>query len=263
MANISKIGTTLKETLLYKPVNWLGKTNLVKNRLGKQYQLNNDKLITGVGVFSVVAKDGVNCALYTTQSLHNENIPEDKRPFVAALDLTNGILMMTTQVAMTIGFAKIQNKMFNKTFGKYFDRAAAKGYQRILSKTNDFKGIGGDQFHPAFDKYKGTVTSAFNQITSLVVATIVAKRMIVPFLSTPLADTAKKWMMKNDKNENNTHPETKNSFDTEKTVKVKDVSTFKASEKAEKTEDKKVAQQPENNKPQTNNLVANYVKSHQ
>ena len=127
-------------------------------------------------------------------------------------------------------------------------------------KTNDFKGIGGDQFHPAFDKYKGTVTSAFNQITSLVVATIVAKRMIVPFLSTPLADTAKKWMMKNDKNENNTHPETKNSFDTEKTVKVKDVSTVKASEK---TEDKKVAQQPENNKPQTNNLVANYVKSHQ
>lgn len=263
MANISKIGTTLKENLLYKPVNWLGRTNLVKNKLGKQYQLNNDKLITGVGVFSVVAKDGVNCALYTTQSLHNENIPEDKRPFVAALDLTNGILMMTTQVAMTIGFAKIQNKMFNKTFGKYFDRAAAKGYQRILSKTNDFKGIGGDQFHPAFDKYKGTVTSAFNQITSLVVATIVAKRMIVPFLSTPLADSAKKWMMKNDKNENNTHPETKNSFDTEKNIKVKEVSTVKESKNVEKTEDKKNTQKPENDKTQTNNLVANYVKSHQ
>lgn len=263
MANISKIGTTLKENLLYKPVNWLGRTNLVKNKLGKQYQLNNDKLITGVGVFSVVAKDGVNCALYTTQSLHNENIPEDKRPFVAALDLTNGILMMTTQVAMTIGFAKIQNKMFNKTFGKYFDRAAAKGYQRILSKTNDFKGIGGDQFHPAFDKYKGTVTSAFNQITSLAVATIVAKRMIVPFLSTPLADTAKKWMMKKDDNKETVNPETKNSFDTEKTVKVNETQTAKIPEKAENVETKKVANSETNNKSQSNNLVANYVKSHQ
>ena len=58
MANISKIGTALKENLLYKPVNWLGRTNLVKNKLGKQYQLNNDKLITGVGVFSVVARYG-------------------------------------------------------------------------------------------------------------------------------------------------------------------------------------------------------------
>ena len=89
MANIGKIGTSLKENLLYKPANWIGNTKFVKNTLGRKYQLNDDNIITAVGVGSVVAKDGIGCVLYTYQSLHNESIPEDKRPFVAALDLTD------------------------------------------------------------------------------------------------------------------------------------------------------------------------------
>ncbi len=220
MANIGKIGTSLKENLIYKPANWLGETNFVKNKLGRKYQVNDNNLITAVGVGSVVAKDGIGCALYTYQSLNNENIPEDKRPFVAALDLTNGILMISTQIAMTIGFTKFQNKLFAKTLGKYFNRSAAKGYQAVLSKTNQFKGIGGDEFHPAFDKYKGTVVSAFTQITGLALSTIVAKRMLVPFLSTPLADTAKKWMMKDDKKPAENNDKVENKFDTEKTLDV-------------------------------------------
>lgn len=219
MANIGKIGTSIKENLLYKPVNWLGKTDLVKNKLGRKYQLNDDNVITAVGVASVVAKDGINCGLYTYQSLNNQSIPEDKRPFVAALDLTNGILMMSTQIAMTIGFTKFQNKLFAKTLGKYFNRSAAKGYQSVLAKTNEFNSIGGDEFRPAFDKYKGTVVSAFTQITGLALSTVVAKRMIVPFLSTPLADSAKKWMMKDEKKPV-VDSETKNNYDTEKTLDV-------------------------------------------
>ncbi len=219
MASIGKIGNALKENLIYKPANWLGETNLVKNKLGRKYQINDNNVITAVGVGSVVAKDGIGCALYTYQSLNNQNIPEDKRPFVAALDLTNGILMISTQIAMTIGFTKFQNKLFAKSLGKYFDRSAAKGYQAVLAKTEKFKGITGEDFHPAFDKYKGTVVSAFTQITGLALSTIVAKRMVVPFLSTPLADTAKKWMMK-DEQKPTVNPETKNSFDTEKTLDV-------------------------------------------
>lgn len=218
MASIGKIGTSLKENLLYKPVNWIGNTNFVKNKLGKKYQLNNNNVITAVGVGSVVAKDGIGCALYTYQSLNNQNIPEDKRPFVAALDLTNGILMISTQIAMTIGFTKFQNKLFSKTLGKYFNRSAAKGYQAVLSKTKEFQGIGGDEFRPAFDKYKETVVSAFTQITGLALSTIVAKRMIVPFLSTPLADSAKKWMMKNDNKKTEVNPEAKNNYDTDKKI---------------------------------------------
>ncbi len=249
MANISKIGTSLKENLLYKPANWIGNTKFVKNTLGRKYQINDDNIITAVGVGSVVAKDGVGCALYTYQSLHNENIPEDKRPFVAALDLTNGVLMITTQILMTIGFAKVQKKLFAKTLGKYFNRSAAKGYQSVLSKTEKFKGIGGDEFHPAFDKYKGTVLSAFSQITGLAVSTIVAKRMVVPFLSTPLADKAKKWMMSKDEKQA-VDSETKNNYDADKKF---DVTT---ADVKEVKEDKKpqVAQ--------STRLVDSYVQSH-
>ncbi len=250
MANISKIKTTLAENLLYKPANWVGNTKFVKNTLGKKYQINDDNIITAVGVGSVVAKDGVGCALYTYQSLHNENIPEDKRPFVAALDLTNGILMITTQILMTIGFAKVQKKLFSKTLGKYFNRSAAKGYQNVLSKTDKFKGIGGDEFHPAFDKYKGTVLSAFSQITGLAVSTIVAKRMVVPFLSTPLADKAKKWMMGKEQ-QPTVDPETKNNYNTEKKL---DVTT--ANVKEPKTNNN--AQQAQH----STKLVDSYVKAH-
>ena len=246
MANISKIGTSLKENLIYKPANWLGETNFVKNKLGRKYQLNDNNLITAVGVGSVVAKDGIGCALYTYQSLNNKNIPEDKRPFVAALDLTNGILMISTQIAMTIGFTKFQNKLFAKTMGKFFNRSAAKGYQAVLSKTKEFKGIGGDEFHPAFDKYKGSIVSAFTQITGLTLSTIVAKRMIVPFLSTPLADSAKKWMMKDTDNKKpEVNPETKNNFDTEKTLNVSTASV-----------------KVDNNIAHNNALVDTYIKSH-
>lgn len=258
MANIGKIGTSLKENLLYKPVNWLGNTNFIKNKLGKRYQINDGNFIAAVGVASVVGKDAINCGLYTYQSLHNESIPEDKRPFVAALDLTNGILMMTTQVAVTLGFTKVQNKVFNKAFGKYFDRAATKGYKSVLAKTKEFSGIGGDQFHPAFEKYKGNVAEAFKQITTLAIATIVAKRMIVPFLSTPLADKAKKWMMQNEQKEAQVNPETQNSFDIEKTL---DVTT--ADIKPENTENNK--KENKNNKPEISHgtrLIDTYVKSH-
>lgn len=251
MASISKIGTSLRENLLYKPANWIGNTNFVKKTLGRKYQLNDDNIITAVGVGSVVAKDGIGCALYTYQSLHNESIPEDKRPFVAALDLTNGILMISTQIAMTIGFTKFQNKLFAKTLGKYFNRSAAKGYKSVLSKTTQFKGIGGDEFHPAFEKYKGTVTSAFTQITGLALSTIVAKRMIVPFLSTPLADTAKKWMMNKDE-KNVVSPETKNDFDTEKKL---DVSTADIKELPKN-------EQTKTQIPHSNKLIEGYVQSH-
>lgn len=246
MASIGKIGTALKENLIYKPANWLGETNLVKNKLGRKYQINDNNVITAVGVGSVVAKDGIGCALYTYQSLNNQNIPEDKRPFVAALDLTNGILMISTQIAMTIGFTKFQNKLFAKSLGKYFDRSAAKGYQAVLAKTEKFKGITGEDFHPAFDKYKGTVVSAFTQITGLALSTIVAKRMVVPFLSTPLADSAKKWMMK-DEQKPAVNANAENKFDTEKTL---DVSTAD------------VKETPVVEANNSNSLVDTYIKNH-
>ncbi len=249
MASIGKVGTAMKENLIYKPMKWLG-DNKWQKKLNKGYQVNDANIIGGVGVASILLKDGLGCYMYVTQSLNNEKIPEDKRKFVAALDLVNGVLMMSLQFLMfkTISNKKFQGKMFDKMFGKFFDRKAAKGYAAALGGTEKFKGITGDKFHPALQNYKDTISSAFAQITSLAAATIVAKRMIVPFIATPLAGKAKDWMCRNDKpvpvNE-----ATKNSYNTEKTV---DVST--ADIKDDKKDEKTVNQ--------STRLVDSYVKSH-
>lgn len=252
MASIGKIGTAMKENLIYKPMKWLGDHKWQK-KLNKGYQVNDANIIGAVGVTSILLKDGLGCYMYVTQSLNNEKIPEDKRKFVAALDLVNGILMMSLQFIMfkTISNKMFQAKMFDKLFGKYFDRKAAKGYAAALGGTDKFKGITGDKFHPALQNYKDTIGSAFSQITSLAAATIVAKRMLVPFIATPLAGKAKDWMCRNDKpvpvNE-----ATKNSYDTEKTV---DIST---------TDIKENKQELKNNTQiaHSKNLLDTYIKSH-
>lgn len=50
-------------------------------------------------VVSLVSKDAANCAIYTVQSLNNKEIPEDKRRFVAYMDLINGAINVVGQVA--------------------------------------------------------------------------------------------------------------------------------------------------------------------
>ena len=196
MANVGKIGTTLKENLLYKPVNWLGKTNLVKNRLGKQYQLNNDKLITGVGVFSVVAKDGVNCAYYVTQSLNNDRIPEDKRKFVAGLDLANGILNVTLQA----GVAKIMDSYV----GEFFDKKIAPKHfskEKYKEMWNGMENkVKFEDFARQMERNKGFAKSGLRVITALVAMQVLTKRIIVPLIATPLASVFKKQFEKGEKN---------------------------------------------------------------
>ena len=43
--------------------------------------------------------------------------------------------------------------------------------------------------------------STFKSVTELAAATILAKRVLVPFIATPLASKVEKWMNRNDKNE--------------------------------------------------------------
>ena len=250
MASIGKIGTTLKENLLYKPVKALGEFKPMQ-KMKKKYQNGDADFMSAVGVTSIVLRDGVGCYLYVTQSMNNEKIPEDKRKFVAALDLVNGLLMMSMQIGMQMGFSKVQNKFFNKTLGKYFDRNAAKGYKAALGGTQKFKGIGGDEFHPALAQYRKTIVGAFTQVTSLIATTIVAKRMLVPFVSTPLAGKAKEWMSKDDK-PTPVNPATVNKYDTEKKL---DVTT--ADVKPQQAKSTEQPKQPEQAKG--GNLIDKYV----
>lgn len=211
---IRTVGNTALNYGVKKPLKWLADAPFM-NGICDAYDKKKMNIVTGIGVGSIVLKDGYGCYLYVKQSLNNDKIPEDKRKFVAALDLTNGGLMILSQLAMffTISKASVQKKMFNGLFGKSFTRAASKSWQDILHQKEKFKDITGKQFHAAFDEYKQDMTGVFSHLTGLFASTIIAKRIIVPFIATPLADKAKAWMCRNDKPET-IHKDTKNTYNT-------------------------------------------------
>lgn len=174
---------------------WGSESKIAKNA-GEHVFANNRKYIDGLGVASIIAKDGLGCYLYVTQSLNNKEIPDDKRKFVASLDLTNGALMIAFQILMffTVSHKVCQTKMFDKIFGKMFDRPIRKTYQAITKKNPMFQDVDDIKFTKEFTKIRNNVKDAFGGLTSLAAATIVGKRMLVPFIATPLAGKVEKKM---------------------------------------------------------------------
>jgi len=198
---------------LKRPLNRVANTGLMKN-VCKNFQDGNMKYIAAWAVGSMVLKDGLGCYMYVKQSLANKDIPEEKRKFVAALDLANGGLMILAQLIMfkTISNKAFQDKMFNKVFGKYFERAAKKGYKDVIRTGSEFKGMNGKEFgkefNMAFDKFHGNIKNTFGLLTTLVASTIIAKRIIVPFIATPLAEKAKGLLSKGDDKNKEAHKDT-------------------------------------------------------
>lgn len=75
------------------------------------------KFASSMLVTSIISKDLVGCFLYTSQSLNNKKIPEDKRGAVASLDLVNGFLMVGGQ--FLVGKV-IESKLTPQLFGKFY-----------------------------------------------------------------------------------------------------------------------------------------------
>ena len=193
MSKISSAGNILPKVA--KPFKYMGNTKVFK-WLAKNYEKDSAKFIAGVSISSVVLKDTLGCYFYVTQSLKNEKIPEDKRGFVAALDLTNGILMVAAQIAtfFTISNSKVQNFIFDKTLGKYFSNAARRNSKEVLAQQG--KKLPKKEFFKAFKNAENTSRAAFKILLPLFGATIFAKRVLVPFIATPAASWAKKHVLK-------------------------------------------------------------------
>lgn len=206
MGGISRVMNVATEYAVKKPVNLLMKTSFAKKTC-ENYQMGGSKglkFIGALGIASIILKDGLGCIMYVNQSLNNKKIPEEKRKFVAALDLTNGGLMILCQLLMfkTISNKKVQAKLFDKFFGKLFDSKAATKCKDAIMKNPKFKEMSQKTFFETFAKFKGDVQGFFGIITSLVASTILAKRVIVPFIATPLADKAKGLLYKKDEDKN-------------------------------------------------------------
>ena len=162
-------------------------------------------------VTSIVLKDGIGCVMYVAQSLNNKRIPDEKRKFVASLDLTNGILMILAQIGMFFAMRKYSGPIFNKLFKKSFNK---------IAKENSFSRIRmlvdrGDEFarklygkvapkkgtiDKDYEKVKDGAKSLFKFVADIAKElTIIGKRVIVPLIATPLAKHVENWMDKKDK----------------------------------------------------------------
>jgi len=170
-------------------------------KLGNNFIKNPEKALAAATVTSIVIKDGIGCAMYVTQSLHNKKIPDEKRKFVAALDLTNGVLMIAAQIAMFLAMRKYSGKIFDKIFQKSFNPVnKSNAISRFRMKANLLgetvykKLVGGKKY----DEFKKTATDVFKFCLDIGAATIIGKRVIVPLIATPLAGKVKNLMNKED-----------------------------------------------------------------
>ena len=159
-------------------------------KLVKSFQDDPAKALTVTTVGSIVVKDGVGCYKYVTQSMKNEEIPEKQRKFVASLDLTNGILMIATQIAMVFLMRKISEPMFNKLFSKSFNPKAKRDMLTRLRMEADKIGAKIPrkiEAEKAYEKVRSDALDLFKFVIDVGVATIIGKRIITPFIATPLA----------------------------------------------------------------------------
>ena len=174
-------------------------------------------------IASIAIKDGVGCGMYVYQSMNNDKIPEKRRKFVAALDLTNGILMIASQIAAFYAMGKLNDKLFHKWFNKVFDKkgTAFKAFAeqiRADQKAEGLKPLKKYILKRGYEGMKADIFGTFKFVTELVASTIGAKRILVPFIATPLASKVEKAMNKhaqaeqqNDKADN-TNPSMKGNI---------------------------------------------------
>ena len=162
--------------------------------LSKKFIKDPESALALTTVGSIVLKDGIGCAMYVTQSLNNKKIPDEKRKFVAALDLTNGVLMIAAQIAMFFAMKKYSGPIFDKLFKKSFNEVSKSNIvSRLRMKTAK---AGGEvlkklDIGKSYEEVRKGAYDLFKFVADIAAATIVGKRVIVPLIATPLAAKVK------------------------------------------------------------------------
>lgn len=130
--------------------------------------INDDAFAAKTLVVCSIAKDVFAYSLRYKTTMENEQIPEKKRSFVAAMDLASGAVTAVTQlgVGFTIASPKIQNGIWNKLFSK-----AKFTNENIAKKT-------------------------FVSLLTLFGSGVITERVIVPLIATPIAEKLKSKRVK-------------------------------------------------------------------
>ncbi len=165
--------------------------NLFNTKFMKKWLPDNPtKAAATLALVSTVTKDALNCYYYTTQSYHNKKIPEDKRTFVASIDLSNGLVNVIVPILSKPLIEKGSDYLFNKHFAKLFNSQSAEAmYNKLKSKNIDcdLKSVE-NILSKTSSKW---ARAGFAVIATLVASQIICKRVITPSVATPLADVIK------------------------------------------------------------------------
>ena len=150
---------------------------------------------SGIALASTMSKDIVATYYYVTQSAKNEKIPPEKRSFVAALDLGNGIMNVIGALAIGLPMKGWMEKLFDsKIEKKYFSTEVA---EKTMQKIADAgKKIDKEKFLEAFMKRKDLAKTGLCVMGTLVGSQIIAKRILTPLIATPMASVFEKLFKK-------------------------------------------------------------------
>ena len=144
------------------PLNKITNSELVNKHIKRA--IEDDAFAAKTLVAINVAKDVFAYGVRFKTTMNNKEIPEEKRPFVASMDLMSGIVTAAMQIGVGFSLAnpKFQNKIWDKLFKNcnFNDMVAAK---------------------------KG-----FSQILALIGSTVLAERILVPLIATPAAEKVEK-----------------------------------------------------------------------
>lgn len=194
------IGKGIAKATNSRPATWLG----------NRFDINLEKALSMATVGSIIAKDGIGCVMYVTQSMNNKKIPDEKRKFVAALDLTNGLLMILAQIGMFLAMRKYSGPIFNKIFQKSFNPIAK---SNTISRMRMWAAKRGETVSKKLglekvfdDKVQKGALDVFKFVVDTAAATIIGKRVIVPLIATPFASKVEKWLDKREKMKNGEMP---------------------------------------------------------
>ena len=182
----------------FKIINFIT-DNKIAEKIYRAAKENPVKFASSMALTSALTKDALGCYYYVTQSLNNERIPEDKRNFVASIDLMNGIFNIIFQFSVGMWIEKRSSSWFDNTIG---EKLALKNTQKAtdivekgLVRTDITKNITKQQIENSLrDVVLGPKGKAsmwlkvgFGAATMLIATQILTKRVLVPFLATPMA----------------------------------------------------------------------------
>lgn len=156
-----------------------------------------------IATVSNVSKDAVNCAYYTIQSLNNERIPEDQRKFVAALDLSNGIMNVGIQILTAFGLSELVTSIFDNKIAKTKDFSTKEDVikEKFKKLPEELKKLTSEKefIKKEISRIVGRTNLARTGFTVLFVniaMQILTKRIITPLVATPMASYFKEGFEK-------------------------------------------------------------------